>query len=1015
MKKTKFVGFLSALLACLMLVATCFAACGDETGPVGEGTTKKPIKDGDVCIGLEIKKNPRLEYKEGEKFNPAGLVFDAVYQNGFDGDTDLIGADLDGYLPRTPLTWKDTKITLIFEGFRKEIDITVVAKKPLSVEITREPDIRSYYVGDALDLSGLTVKAEYEEETVENEQTYTVTDAEGNEYKQGDILEKATGVTELTVTVGVGADAQTDTFFISVYQGLTLQAEDHADVPPETGSYTVLSGKAPNQLINTNGTYTGKAYIGNISKGVVIEFNLYTEEAIENADLVLVASSTCQGETGMEDMQFNKLYKVYVDEGEGYREIFIDDDVFIEGKEYPPAGSGGSRWTNWADVPFGRIDLAVGYTKVKLECIGAVKDRENFDRTPNVDRLDVRATDGDTEVTRGDIVTDITITTNPKTAYKEGETFDPTGLVFDVTYRNGYEGDKGLGANRLHGFTPTGKLTPSDTKAGLTFKNFTKEIDITVAPKTVTSIAIDREPDTTAYSKGGALNLGGMLVKATYDDGTADNVTGYTVKDASGKTYENGTLLNETGDLELIVEYANRTATFTVSVSDGVTVQAEAILADGESAPTNRSYTVLTKGGGNINTAQGSGNGCIENVAPARGDVAATKVEFFIYSDVAFTGADLVFTLASTNNNGTSRMGNMPFNKLFRVTVGEGADEEELTVGDGAIIEGKEALTGLNRWFLWSEVNVGKIDVKAGFTKVTLECIGQVNCADGSARAANIDCLNIRMSNTPDVRGKTIQSVEITHAPDYVTYGAHGMMTLDGMVVKATYTDGTVVSDAENYIIKDADGNRYGECDKFGSEAKDLNLTVEISDGTTSKSAPLNIRVNPGTPIAVEAEAKLESGATAPTDVGYTVITGSHSVKTGLTNANGNQAVESIETNTQIDFYVYSDRAVNGATLVLRACSLNRGTNLTKDVQFNKIFELYVNDVKINIGDGVKIKGRSSGTGDSIWFLFTDNELTGVNLSEGFTKISLKAIGKVKDDADGSNRTSNIDGIQVVF
>ncbi len=251
-------------------------------------------------------------------------------------------------------------------------------------------------------------------------------------------MEDALCVTDLTVTVKSGEVSKSDTFPIAVYRGLTIQAEDYFDSSaegaerPTDKSYTILRGKAIKELVKTDCTFTGTGYIGNVSRGVEIEFNIYAEEAIENADLVLMASSTCQSkdEQKMDDMQFNLLYRAYIDYGDGKEEIYFDNDIVIEGKPYPPANSGGNKWTNWADVPFVRVDLPQGYTKVIVECIDSIKDgKDGSARTPNVDRLDVRAVDGDDEVTRGDYVTAMTIKSNPtKLAYKEGEKSISRGL-----------------------------------------------------------------------------------------------------------------------------------------------------------------------------------------------------------------------------------------------------------------------------------------------------------------------------------------------------------------------------------------------------------------------------------------------------------------------------------------------------------------------------------------------------------------------------------------------------------
>lgn len=1020
MRRSKFFGIVALALACIMLLT----ACGGNPTTGGGGSTVKPIKDGDICTGIVIKSMPKkLTYKEGEKFNPAGLVFDAVYQNGFDGDTGLIGADLDGFKPTGPLASDVKQIELIFEGISQKIDITVIPKTLLDVKVTREPDIRSYYAGDPLDLSGLVVKASYEEGDVDGALNYTVTDKDGKEYKHGDILENAVGDLDLNVSITSGEITKTDMFTVSVYRGMTLQAEDYvaADAEqPTDRSYTVIKNKSVDQVIKTDCTFTGTGYIGSIDKGMIIEFYLYCEEAIENADLVLIASSTCQGDGKMEDMQFNQFCKVTV----GNEIIPIPDYIIIEGKEYPSASSGGNKWTNWADVPFGIVDLQAGFNKVVVECTGTIKDNSNNPRTPNIDRLDVRAIDADAVVTRGDCCTDMIVKTMPaKLEYNEGDIFDPAGIVFDAVYRNGYDGDINLGADSLRIVKPDGPLTANDKKARLTYKNFTKEIDITVNPKDAKSLAIEREPDVKAYSVGSVLSLSGLVVKATLDDGSTEIATGYTITDENGKIYTDGTVLDKTGDIVLTVTYRNKTASFTVKVSHGVTLQAEDALASGETAPTDRGYTVVTLGNANYNTSQGTGStpdkkGCIENISQARNGKPSTKIEFYIYSEAAINGADLIFTMSSPNNRGGStatKMDDMQFSKMFKVSVGEGADEKDLLVGDGVFVEGKQKQTGMSQWFMWTEVNVGKIDVKAGFTKVTLECIGQVQCGDGSSRAANIDSLTVRTGDTPDVRGKALQSVTVSREPYRTYYEPKAKFTLKGLQVQATY-DGGITVDALNYVIKDASGKAYKEGDALGDEKRDLELFAEITDGTNVKKAPFTLHIGADADIRVEAEATLASGDTAPTDRSYTVITGKGSVKDGISHASGNKAVESMAVGSQIDFYIYSDKEVNGGTLVLNASSINRGTNRTKDSQFNKIFELYVDDVKIEIGDEVMLYGREA-NGNSIWFLFTDNELMSIDLKVGFTKVTLKVIGGVQDESESGTmlRNSNIDSLDIKF
>lgn len=380
-------------------VGVCFAltaglaACGpvgdkDSSGSGGSSSTdSSAVYQGDECIDIEIVTMPtKLEYFEGERFSPAGLTFDAVYKNGYDGDTGLDWNDLDGYRPTGALTLDTTEVVLIFEGFEKEIPVTVNQRVVDSISITRTPDVKSYTVGDKIDLSGLVVRSEYQDgEINENETNYTVTDASGKVYESGvTALETANAALELIVTVGTGENAKTASFTIGVFESLSLQAED-TEVA-ENKSYTVLDTSVANGEIKTDCTWTGWGYLGAIDLGFAIEFHIYTAEAMENAELVMVASSTYQDvENGtMLDMQINQMFEITLD-GEA---IEIPDTTVIEGKPFPTGGTG-NKWTNWADVSLGKVDLHEGYNVIRIECIGTVWDG-SYGRTPNIDRLDVR-------------------------------------------------------------------------------------------------------------------------------------------------------------------------------------------------------------------------------------------------------------------------------------------------------------------------------------------------------------------------------------------------------------------------------------------------------------------------------------------------------------------------------------------------------------------------------------------------------------------------------------------------
>lgn len=125
----------------------------------------------------------------------------------------------------------------------------------------------------------------------------------------------------------------------------------------------------------------------------------------------------------------------------------------------------------------------------------------------------------------------IAITTPPtKTAYTAGETFDRTGMVVTATYSDGTTAP-------VTGYTvsPSGALTTSDTAvtisytAGTVTRTATQTITVTPAAVTLVSIAITTPPTKTTYTAGESFARAGMVVTASYSDGSTAPVTGYTV------------------------------------------------------------------------------------------------------------------------------------------------------------------------------------------------------------------------------------------------------------------------------------------------------------------------------------------------------------------------------------------------------------------------------------------------------------------------------------------------------
>ena len=120
----------------------------------------------------------------------------------------------------------------------------------------------------------------------------------------------------------------------------------------------------------------------------------------------------------------------------------------------------------------------------------------------------------------------LTIATTPnKTVYKSGETFDPTGMVVVANY------GEGLMAN-VTGYTVSPSvLTDGVSEVVITYTEgrITKTATVAVTVKKVlVSIAITTQPAKTVYQYQESLDPTGMVVTATFSDGSTAAVLDYT-------------------------------------------------------------------------------------------------------------------------------------------------------------------------------------------------------------------------------------------------------------------------------------------------------------------------------------------------------------------------------------------------------------------------------------------------------------------------------------------------------
>ena len=160
--------------------------------------------------------------------------------------------------------------------------------------------------------------------------------------------------------------------------------------------------------------------------------------------------------------------------------------------------------------------------------------------------------------TKSKTLVSIAVTTEPtQTSYKIGEDFDPAGMVVTATY------DDGSSVPVTDYTTDADDSFDSDTVGVKTitvsYNGKVTSFEVTVV-KTLESIAVTTQPVKTIYILGETFDSTGMVVTATYDDGSLVPVADYTTD--ADDSFDSNTV----GVKTITVSYNDKEASFEVTV-----------------------------------------------------------------------------------------------------------------------------------------------------------------------------------------------------------------------------------------------------------------------------------------------------------------------------------------------------------------------------------------------------------------------------------------------------------------
>ena len=128
-----------------------------------------------------------------------------------------------------------------------------------------------------------------------------------------------------------------------------------------------------------------------------------------------------------------------------------------------------------------------------------------------------------------DSLKNIEIITPPeKTSYIEGENFDDTGMVVKANYNNNTS--KTLNKSD-YTITNGTNLQIGQESVTISYEDKSVEQPITVEKNVITEIKIKTPPTKIEYREGENFDRTGMVVEATYKNGTTSIITDYTIED----------------------------------------------------------------------------------------------------------------------------------------------------------------------------------------------------------------------------------------------------------------------------------------------------------------------------------------------------------------------------------------------------------------------------------------------------------------------------------------------------
>ncbi len=468
-----------------------------------------------VVTEISVRTEPSItDYFVGDTLNASGLSLVAKYN---DGTSKTIFNDFT--CSPTTLTASGTQtISVSYEGKTTKFTVNVEKVLPAYISVKSNPSKTSYYVGDTLDTSGLTLT-----ETYNNGTTKIVTTG----FSCTPTKLSSSGTKSITVTY----NGKTTTFSVNVksVDPISISIQNK---PTKTSYYEGDS-------LNTSGLSLSVKYNNGTTKTITSGFSCSPTTLSSSGTKTITVSYEGFTTTFTVNVEKVEPTSISVNNKPTKTSYYKGETLNTSGLSLTVKCNNGTTKTITSGFSCSPTTLSSSGTKT------ITVSYEGKTTTFTVYVEDV-------------VVSSISVKSGPtKTSYYEGDTLNTSGLSLTVKYNNGTSKTISSGFS----CSPT-SLSSSGTKTiTVTYEGKTTTFTVSVSKLELSSITVKSKPSKTSYYVGESFNDSGLTLTAKYNNGSTKTISnGFSCSPTGG--------FSSSGTKTITVSYGGKTTTFTVSVSN---------------------------------------------------------------------------------------------------------------------------------------------------------------------------------------------------------------------------------------------------------------------------------------------------------------------------------------------------------------------------------------------------------------------------------------------------------------